>query len=430
MAKIINSIFLFFVSLSLVSCGDRPLLFTQTAEDRAERTKELIAELLDEDRLVRASKAYNVGDVAQTRVIEKTPFYIFMENTTLEAKPFSYWSKTSKSNELRIPGAFVEPAQAHCEKFGKDRNEYPTRTWQKFPTKIAKHAIVIHCVGEAYTQFMLCKLGENPYYVSPECQVYQGRGFDFSNHKTFEYFSAVYAGNAGRLPGAGASGRNDQVIQISSGTGFAVSKLGHIVTNSHVISGCNKVLLVDAGKYIPLDILASDPINDLAVLKGDFSPPEMFPVSRASPKLMQDIYVAGYPFGRSVSASVKVTKGIVSSLTSVGNNFSGLQIDAAVQPGNSGGPIFDRRGSLVGVVVSKLAKQGNITPENTNFGVKSNILANLLESNSLPFSSNGGSEISRADLGKKASEATFYLSCWSTAAEARSLRASKAMFGD
>ena len=69
---------------------------------------------------------------------------------------------------------------------------------------------------------------------------------------------------------------------------------------------------------------------------------------------MQDIFVAGYPFGQRIRASVKITKGIVRSLTGIGNNYSNIQIDAALQPGNSGGPIINERGNVIGVAVAKL----------------------------------------------------------------------------
>jgi S1-C subfamily serine protease len=75
----------------------------------------------------------------------------------------------------------------------------------------------------------------------------------------------------------------------------------------------------------------------------------VFTLSKEKPELLQDIYVAGYPFGQKISTSVKVTKGIISSLTGIGNNFSNIQIDAALQPGNSGGPILNDKGNVVGV---------------------------------------------------------------------------------
>ena len=114
-------------------------------------------------------------------------------------------------------------------------------------------------------------------------------------------------------------------------------------------------------------------IRDLT-LKGDFSPKTVFPLSNTRPELLQDIYVAGYPFGNEISTSVKVTKGIISSLTGIGNNFSNIQIDAALQSGNSGGPILDDLGNVVGVAVAKLDakymfEEFGIIPENTNFGI-------------------------------------------------------------
>ena len=88
---------------------------------------------------------------------------------------------------------------------------------------------------------------------------------------------------------------------------------------------------------------------------------------------MQEVYVAGYPFGG--SSSIKVTKGIVSSLNGLNDNFSNIQIDAALQPGNSGGPIYDQRGTVIGVAVAKLdfkdfLEKTDAIPENINFGIK------------------------------------------------------------
>ena len=75
----------------------------------------------------------------------------------------------------------------------------------------------------------------------------------------------------------------------------------------------------------------------LALLKGDFRPSTVLALSPDSPYRLQDVYVAGYPFGRRISTDVKITKGVISSLTGIANNFSRIQIDAALQPGNSGG---------------------------------------------------------------------------------------------
>ena len=118
---------------------------------------------------------------------------------------------------------------------------------------------------------------------------------------------------------------------------------------------------------------------------GDSPRPQPLPTQ---PELLQDIYVAGYPFGQEISTSVKVTKGIISSLTGFRNNFSNIQIDAALQPGNSGGPILDDKGNIVGVAVAKLdfkmvLENWGVIPEDTNFGIKATVVRSLLESNDI-----------------------------------------------
>ena len=129
---------------------------------------------------------------------------------------------------------------------------------------------------------------------------------------------------------------------------------GYVVTNHHVIDGCNNVEIINRGKAISATVVSFDSNNDLALLKSNFKPLHTFPLRRDNPYNLMDVYVAGYPFGYDISTPIKITEGIVSSLAGLGNNFSQIQIDAAVQPGNSGGPIIDSKGNVVGVVVSKL----------------------------------------------------------------------------
>ena len=157
--------------------------------------------------------------------------------------------------------------------------------------------------------------------------------------------------------------KKDELIPIASGTGFAVTKKGHLITNNHVIDKCLVVNLSASGKMIPVDILAYDQINDLAILKADFNPNDILTISNEDPVILQEIFVAGYPFGNEISSSIKFTQGIVSSLSGVGNNYSNIQIDAAIQPGNSGGPIVNEKGNVVGVAVAKL----DIAPIIENF---------------------------------------------------------------
>jgi len=193
--------------------------------------------------------------------------------------------------------------------------------------------------------------------------------------------------------------------QSGTGSGFFVSKMGHVITNAHVVQNCNRVTIGDnANKQVPAEIVNTDRSNDLALLK--LSTLEMASAESKSliqklsivvvplaskgllrsedVKLGEKILVAGYPFGDAFSNSIKVTTGVVSSIRGVGDDSGQFQLDAAVQPGNSGGPIYDSSGNIVGVVISQLNKRtfGSLV-ENVNFGVKASTVRQFLVSSGL-----------------------------------------------
>jgi S1-C subfamily serine protease len=207
------------------------------------------------------------------------------------------------------------------------------------------------------------------------------------------------------------------LYQVSSGTGFAINGEGYIVSNNHVIDGCDYIgVKTKDNSLIEAQVLAADTINDLALVKADFQPGRYLTISKNPPAILEDVYVAGYPFGNSISTSIKVTKGIVSSLVGVGDNFSNMQIDAALQPGNSGGPVINEYGHVIGVAVAKMDYKNSIEkfgaiPENINFSIKSSTLMNLIESEDVKISHAIEKEISKKEIGKNLTESTFLLAC-------------------
>ena len=152
----------------------------------------------------------------------------------------------------------------------------------------------------------------------------------------------------------------DGLRLVGSGSGFFISQEGHFVSNYHVIKECEQVYLERASESLLGRVFATDKANDLVLMKVDASPKYFLPISSKDPDLLEEIYVAGFPFGQVLGGSVKVTKGIVSSTKGLGDDDSTLQIDAALQPGNSGGPVFvnvkDKR-YVVGVSTMKLSGQ-------------------------------------------------------------------------
>jgi len=189
------------------------------------------------------------------------------------------------------------------------------------------------------------------------------------------------------------------------------------------------------GNVLETKRIAKDRRNDLALLKTTESPKHSFALSTESTFPLQEIIVAGYPFGEKVSSTLKFTQGIVSSIVGLGNDYSQIQIDAAIQPGNSGGPILDEYGNVVAVAVAKLSlkkilKDFGVVPENTNFGVKASAVRNLMEGNGVSFKSPNTEVISKRKLSRVATDGTVYLTCWMTTAQIQQMRAKKVLFED
>ena len=134
-------------------------------------------------------------------------------------------------------------------------------------------------------------------------------------------------------------------------------------------------------------------------------------------ELGEDILVAGFPHGDFYSDGIKVTKGIVSGKKGMGDDRGQFQMDAAVQPGNSGGPIYDENGNIVGVVISRLnklkvAKAIGSLPENVNFGIKASTVRQFLTSAGLPTKwSNRTKRKSTKELAQIAKNQTVMVVC-------------------
>ena len=166
----------------------------------------------------------------------------------------------------------------------------------------------------------------------------------------------------------------------SSGTAFFVSNKGHLLTNNHVVDGCEVSKITYQDKDYDTQLLATDKTLDLALLKADLRNKSYLNFSGDDAKKMQKIYVGGYPLGKGLSDDLKISSGIVSSLKGFEDNSNEIQIDAAINPGNSGGPIINEDGELVAIAVSGLAKDKT---EGINFGIKASAAERFLKSNDL-----------------------------------------------
>lgn len=212
---------------------------------------------------------------------------------------------------------------------------------------------------------------------------------------------------------------DNEVVPAASGSGFYINSSGYILTNNHVIEGCRKVSLTHNGKEFEASIIATDSKNDLAILKSNVRPNRFYKISRDDPKLLENVIIAGYPLGKKVSAAIKTSKGSITSLAGYGDNYSNFQTDAALNQGNSGGPIIDESGNVVGVAVANFGKQAGV--ESFNFGIKSSTVKSFVSSNDINFTTGSKANLNNEQLSNLITNATIYLECWLTVADIKAI---------
>lgn len=208
-----------------------------------------------------------------------------------------------------------------------------------------------------------------------------------------------------------------------TGTGFVVSTAGHVVTNQHVVDGCVGDIHGNLSGEPPavLRVVSTDETNDLALLQASQSSFKEVAIIRDKAIPPGDSVVAiGYPFHGLLTSDFTVTTGIVSSLSGILNDTRFLQISAAVQPGNSGGPLLDSSGQVVGMVAAKLnalkfAKATGDMPENINFAIKTGALRDFLDNSVVAYqTSETRAELKTADIARTARAYTLLISCTAT----------------
>ena len=218
--------------------------------------------------------------------------------------------------------------------------------------------------------------------------------------------------------GGGRQAADGKLELIGNGSGFFVSKTGMLLTNNHVVAECTKMRVDVKDKLVLGRVLRTDPVNDLAVIKFDVTP-DVIASFRDGPYVRpgDTVVAAGYPLTDILAPELNITTGAVSSLAGMGGNASFVQMTAPVQPGNSGGPLLDSSGQVVGIVESKLtvipAAAGKIDiPENVNFAVKSSIARVFLEDAGVaPVAARPGRILSAADVGEIARSFTVRVDC-------------------
>ena len=204
----------------------------------------------------------------------------------------------------------------------------------------------------------------------------------------------------------------------TAGSGFLVTRQGGVLTNAHVVEQCRTILVKLADRPAEVaSVMAKDIVNDLALL-GTNLRGEVARFREDRPLRSGDeVVVVGFPLSSLLSREANVTAGVVSALAGIHGDQRHYQITAPVQKGNSGGPLADMSGDVVGIVASKLnamkiASQSGDLPQNINFAIKADVARSFMTANGAVFETAPAIEkLSAADVGERMKRITVFIEC-------------------
>ncbi len=237
----------------------------------------------------------------------------------------------------------------------------------------------------------------------------------------------IPGGRVAALPSPGAQrppaaqppqAQQGQPRRASTGTGFVVAE-GRLLTNQHVIGNCRAVQgLVQGNRRVPLTVLASDSQRDLALLSGPRDVGPILAFREGPPRRGDEVVTYGFPLTGILGSGPTLTTGEVSALTGLRDDPNTMIISAPVQSGNSGGPLLDRSGNVLGVIVAKLnalrvaERTGGDLPQNVNIAIHGRVAQEFMRRNGVtPRSVPSSGYRPAAEVGEVAHPSTILIEC-------------------
>lgn len=200
-----------------------------------------------------------------------------------------------------------------------------------------------------------------------------------------------------------------------TGTGFFITTNGFLVSNYHVVQGATNITArLNDGRTAECRLIRSDSSTDLAVLKAEIRAPALCIDEQAASPKGAEVCAVGFPLITLEGQEAKATFGRINATTGLNNDFRFFQIDVPVQPGNSGSPLVDKRGRVVGIVTATLdqlttLRESGSLPQNVNYAVKTSYLMPLLPDGTIRQVPNRDQEIDFPSLVREVEPATVLI---------------------
>ena len=174
---------------------------------------------------------------------------------------------------------------------------------------------------------------------------------------------------------------------VSGGTGFLFSTKDYIITNWHVVKGAGSILAkFTNGETVEAKVVAKDIRSDIAILKLAKAPPlsaiQIKLGDSSQARMGEKVFTIGYPASNLMGERPKYSEGVINALTGLKDDPAFFQVSLPIQPGNSGGPLFNERGEVIGITTASLSSLAidamGAIPQNVNYAIKSSFVKNLL----------------------------------------------------
>jgi hypothetical protein len=248
--------------------------------------------------------------------------------------------------------------------------------------------------------------------ITPEVKVPDGAHLD-----AYKKVYLVNAKNDPRGVGSRVSSRlkqiGFQVVEVKQGStpvdlqgsGFVITPEGHVLTCAHVVGDLTNSTTWIGGQRYPCQVLSVDTNLDLAVLLVTGVHQPFVPLiidSTTKYSLGQDVFSMGFPLAEILGSSPRLNKGLVSATVGLDDDPKSVQFSAPVQPGNSGGPLLNTKGKVIGVISSTLnpmkvlAQSGGDLPQNVNFAIKTDSICHFLAAAKISLPANGDESTARS----------------------------------
>lgn len=290
---------------------------------------------------------------------------------------------------------------------------------------IAGSFLIPYCTGQEGIAILSCSDGSaiEATWTAESCTSGYGHGYDqngarfnfafgLSEEEAFQRFKEDEAevANLPEYPVYRPKEKREE-LGFSTGTGFLVSETGYLMTNYHVIEDAEEISIKTASGELPVTVVATDEANDVALVRAPISGTPL-PLSRGDDLVVADEVMAlGYPLVMLQGQTLKATFGRVNALSGILDHPRYIQIDVPIQPGNSGGPLVDETGRVVGIVtmtLDDLVTLGVVgtLPQNVNYAVKSKYIVDLVSDFEIS-SSNSGQDSEFRDLVARYRDSVF-----------------------